>query len=173
MTTLALAPPDIDPTAPRHGRDLVDPALFARLAARVAHDHPEHAELAERIADQALAFLGACADRNSRGLVPSPLVDHGWHTFILFTRDYAAFCARVCGRFIHHIPVDPAADDRPTGRQVATIGAIRTAGFEVDLDLWRADGKAKCHPCHEQGCSSTGKDGNENRDSQNPTEPDE
>src|SRR5262245_38682270 len=92
---LALAPPNTAPATPIHGRELVDEALFSRLAARVATDRPEYADLAERIVDQALAFLGTCADQGPRGLVPSPLVDVGWHTFILFTRDYAAFCARV------------------------------------------------------------------------------
>lgn len=31
-------------------------------------------------------------------------VDNLWHTYILFTKDYAAFCERNFGRFIHHIP---------------------------------------------------------------------
>jgi hypothetical protein len=31
-------------------------------------------------------------------------VDDLWHTFILFTREYASFCQKVAGRFIHHTP---------------------------------------------------------------------
>lgn len=32
-------------------------------------------------------------------------VDELWHTFVIFTRDYAAFCDKVAGQFLHHIPV--------------------------------------------------------------------
>ncbi len=31
-------------------------------------------------------------------------IDWMWHTFILFTRDYAAFCDRYFGFFLHHVP---------------------------------------------------------------------
>lgn len=31
-------------------------------------------------------------------------VDNLWHTFILFTKEYAAFCNNVSERFIHHVP---------------------------------------------------------------------
>jgi hypothetical protein len=31
-------------------------------------------------------------------------VDNLWHTFILFTKEYAEFCNMVAGRFIHHVP---------------------------------------------------------------------
>ncbi|ONH31502.1 hypothetical protein BL253_09210 [Pseudofrankia asymbiotica] len=147
---------------PRRGRDLLDDALFTRLAARVAYDRPEHSDLAERIVDQAIAFVVTCAARGPRGLVPSPLVDIGWHTFILPTRDYATFCARVAGRFIHHVPCDPTDAGRPRGGQVATIAAIETAGFLVDPDLWAAtDKKRQCDP---DDCGASGSDGNENRD---------
>ena len=162
MTTLAPQPPDAQPAAaPQHGRDLVGPVLFARIAARIAYDHPEHAEQAERIVDQAVAFVATCAARGSQGLVPSPLVDIGWHTFILSTRDYAAFCARVAGRFIHHVPCDPTDAGRPRGGQIATIAAIETAGFVVDRDLWPVTAKRQCDP---DDCGASGKDGNENRD---------
>ena len=31
-------------------------------------------------------------------------VDNLWHTFILFTKEYAAFCMRYNNSFIHHVP---------------------------------------------------------------------
>jgi hypothetical protein len=31
-------------------------------------------------------------------------VDEIWHTFLLFTREYAAFCQAAFGSFIHHVP---------------------------------------------------------------------
>jgi hypothetical protein len=36
--------------------------------------------------------------------MPSQVVDIAWHEFILFTRNYEAFCAKALGRFLHHTP---------------------------------------------------------------------
>ena len=64
----------------------------------------ELAELrAEWILDQALAFLGTCAV-TAAPLNPSETVDIGWHTSILYARDYAEFRNRVAGHFINHTP---------------------------------------------------------------------
>jgi len=31
-------------------------------------------------------------------------IDEMWHTFVLFTKEYAAFCQRYFGQFLHHAP---------------------------------------------------------------------
>lgn len=31
-------------------------------------------------------------------------IDDMWHTFLLFTQDYAAFCKKYFGQFVHHAP---------------------------------------------------------------------
>ena len=36
----------------------------------------------------------------------SPKVDAIWHTHILYTKEYAAFCSEVFVRFVHHTPCD-------------------------------------------------------------------
>lgn len=36
--------------------------------------------------------------------MPSKVVDLAWHHFILFTKDYEAFCQNAFGRFFHHVP---------------------------------------------------------------------
>jgi len=38
--------------------------------------------------------------------MPSQVVDVAWHEFILFTREYARFCSKAFGRFIHHTPAE-------------------------------------------------------------------
>ena len=58
--------------------------LFTRLSARIVTDHDMDHSAAERIMDQALAFLGKCAV-SAEPLSPSATVDIGWHTFILNT----------------------------------------------------------------------------------------
>ncbi|MGX7829637.1 glycine-rich domain-containing protein [Actinokineospora sp. 24-640] len=149
----------------RRGRDLVDPVVFARVSARLALDHPQVAPVAERIVDQALAFLAAVGRQPGRGLVPSPMVDLGWHQLILDTRLYARLCRELAGEFVHHVPDDPptAPGDREPGTVGRTIEAITAAGFVVDGELWPL--RAKCGPCHEDGnCTNSGRDGNENTD---------
>jgi len=62
---------------------------------------------AERLADAALEFRRymALVGLGYRRLgMLSPEVDEVWHTFILFTREYAAFCREAFGEFIHHVP---------------------------------------------------------------------
>lgn len=110
----------------REGRTLLDPAMFDRLVRRIAAEHPELApDMPARIMNQALAFLGASAV-TTQPIGPSELVDIGWHTFILYTVDYAAFCIRVAGRFIHHVP----NDDETAARRDADE-ALRFADCET------------------------------------------
>jgi hypothetical protein len=50
--------------------------------------------------------------RGARLSMPSQAVDEAWHEFILFTREYQAFCSGVMGRFVHHVPAE--AMESPT-----------------------------------------------------------
>jgi hypothetical protein len=148
-------------------RDLVPTPLFRRLVSRIVLDHQLDHQLAERIMTEALAFLRACGANPDVPLSPSLQVDIGWHTFILYTREYAEFCQRVAGRFIHHLPDDEdtdGADDLSGVDEAAlvrqrTLAALAAAGHTVDLDLWGLNakcegdtsGEGKCHQCH-AGC---------------------
>lgn len=38
--------------------------------------------------------------------MPSQVVDVAWHEFILFTSNYAEFCNKAFGRFLHHSPAE-------------------------------------------------------------------
>jgi hypothetical protein len=150
------------------GRELISYELFERLTGRIVADHGMERDTADRILDQALAFLAASASHaGESSLSPSRLVDIGWHTFLLYTRDYAAFCQRVAGRFIHHVPDDAPgapARTRPAENRDRTIAAITAAGFAVDEPLWTL-GALDCGSCHEDGnCSASGPDGTENKD---------
>lgn len=48
-------------------------------------------------------FLFLCGT-NKGQFAPPPQVDEGWHHFMLFTKDYEAFCQHYFGRFLHHSP---------------------------------------------------------------------
>ncbi|WP_436761135.1 glycine-rich domain-containing protein [Streptosporangium sp. V21-05] len=137
-------------------RALITHALFTRLTARIAIDHPEHAHQADVIMEQALAFLATCAANPGAGLGPSDTVDIGWHTFLMYTREYAEFCQRVAGRFIHHAPDDVPGEPGPRGGLAATIEAMEAAGYRVDPAVWPtsadcSNGGGKCNQCH-AGC---------------------
>jgi hypothetical protein len=137
----------IDRSCPR---ELITPGLFDKLTHRVMTDDGQERDTAERIVEQALAFLVACARYPDRHLSPSDTVDAGWHAFIICTADHAEFCDRVAGRFIHHRPNGPG--DAGSGQQAigATVAAMRDAGLSVDPDLWVP--RVTCSQCY-QGCA--------------------
>ena len=142
MTTTLHAP------APLAHRRLVDDVLWARLTARVRTDlefqavfdesaETEQISWSERIVDAMLAYLALCATtRDSYAM--APLVDIGWHAFLVYTREYADFCERISGRFIHHTPYDvPGVDyDLAATDVAATVAALHDAGGVVDFELW-------------------------------------
>ncbi|MGW7424440.1 glycine-rich domain-containing protein [Streptomyces sp. NPDC054813] len=134
---------------------LVNPEVADRLTRRIVTDHPEiGADTARRIVGQAAAFIAASGRQPGHALAPSMLVDYGWHAFILHTVDYAEFCQRVVGRFVHHVPT---AEDEliPGGPQAArdrTLAAITAAGYAIDEELW--PDMADCTQCH-AGCTDS------------------
>ncbi|WP_157251022.1 glycine-rich domain-containing protein [Nonomuraea typhae] len=150
MTTLT-------PDQPRQAgvvepRTLISDELFGRLTARIEADHYLPAEQAEAIMEQALGFLYTCARNPGVALTPSPQVDLGWHAFLTYTREYAAFCEKVAGWFIHHQPDEPGTASRDTGtaRLGQTMTAMRAAGVTLQPELWLLP--AECSQCY-AGCT--------------------
>lgn len=125
----------------RTGRTLIKPILFDKLTTRITLDHPElDQQTAERIVEQALAYLATAATA-TQPIGPAPLVDIGWHTFLLHTRDYAAFCDRIAGRFIHH---EPDTGNGPGVPLANAVTAIRANGYTIDPELWGISQTADC-----------------------------
>jgi hypothetical protein len=147
------------PVAATDPADLVAPEVMNRLVRSVTADHPEIDEgTARRIVGQAAAFIAASGNLPGRCLTPSEPVDYGWHAFILHTVDYAAFCRRVAGRFVHHVPTDEG-EQSAGGAQAArelTMRVIEAAGYTVDAELWNS--AADCNQCH-AGCHDSPKNG--------------
>lgn len=77
-----------------------------QVVLRYAKEHRVSVKEAHRCFDDMKQFLYRSAVAG-RALRPTPRVDGMWHTFILFTRDYAQFNHNVLGTFIHHIPDGP------------------------------------------------------------------
>jgi hypothetical protein len=65
------------------------------------------------------------ARMTGKPLIPPAKVDEMWHNFILFTADYASFCERRLGKFIHHRP--RRRDDCPYGSGVTVRDTLDLA----------------------------------------------
>jgi hypothetical protein len=56
--------------------------------------------------------------------MPSQAVDTAWHEFILLTKNYADFCEKAFGKFLHHTP-------HSAGAAVEREGLARTYGLSM------------------------------------------
>ncbi|MFE5921005.1 hypothetical protein [Streptomyces sp. NPDC056468] len=89
----------------RTGRSLVTDAEFHMLAAFCADEYGLERCVADRVVDQALALVHVMGSTGEgAAMAPSELVDPGWHTLILHTGWYAAWCEEQFGYFLHHQP---------------------------------------------------------------------
>lgn len=52
-------------------------------------------------------FLTLCALNPDVSYSTCGPIDQAWHCFILYTREYEAYCSMVAGRFMHHVPGNP------------------------------------------------------------------
>lgn len=120
---------------PRTGRELLAEDEFDAVAATVVDNNPGMSQtLAERITEQALAFVATAATTDV-AVAPSRVVDEGWHALILHTRLYALLGNRL-GRFVHHIPQRPDSAAFDPDWLTRTKDAMQAAGYEVDEVLW-------------------------------------
>lgn len=140
-------------------KGLIDESLFDRLVNRIVKDENMERPLAVRVMNEALGFLSLCGQEPDGHYSPSPLVDIGWHTFILYTREYAAFCGKVTNGFIHHSPSDEEGVDYGTGNIARTVAALKTRGMIVDEPLWANTGHDCSSYCSGDSCSGGGGDG--------------
>lgn len=60
-------------------------------------------------------------------------IDEMWHTFILFTRDYADFCERHFGLFVHHAPTP--TEDEPVSAQPGDVRRRLERQFGLIYDV--------------------------------------
>lgn len=78
------------------------PGLLDKLARKRPELHEQdRLRVAEALRQYFLIYL-----KSGRKFVsmPSQLADDLWHEFILYTRNYHAFCQQAFGRFFHHTP---------------------------------------------------------------------
>jgi hypothetical protein len=86
---------------------------------RYGREHHAAPAEAEEVFREMLKFLylsaqAATEDPQGLGCVVSTeveTIDWMWHTFLLFTMDYADFCERHFGYFLHHVPSEEDEDE--------------------------------------------------------------
>lgn len=104
--------------------------LDRRLAAR----RPE-LDAAQRatVLDGLREYFLFCRQAGRRMVaMPSQAADDAWHEFILFTRQYDAFCRQAFGRFLHHTPAE--AMRSPTQASEGLRRAWRLASAHEGID---------------------------------------
>jgi hypothetical protein len=107
---------------------------------RYAKEHGATLGEAEAVFQETLKWLYLCyrgiiAGPESVGCPMTPEIaqlDEMWHTFMLFTRDYADFCERYFGFFLHHVPNE---DEEETPEDPQTVRAQLERHFGLVYDV--------------------------------------
>jgi hypothetical protein len=76
------------------------------LHAKLIEAHPKLSNRDCQLVSRALRqyFLAHLKSNRRFVSMPSQVVDSLWHEFILYTKDYQAFCDKAFGQFMHHSP---------------------------------------------------------------------
>jgi hypothetical protein len=127
---------------------------FPDLVDRIQKDLNVPADQAHALFKDMLQFLYVCgSNRGERPpFYPPRYIDEAWHTFLLFTREYDAFCRYYFGTFIHHSPVTPTnrAKHRDTPKNL--VFTVAREIFGELSDNWKvdaADCPQSCSPSHD------------------------
>ena len=101
-------------------------------------------------------FLFICGTNTDRGYVPPKAIDNGWHEFLLYTEDYANFCNRYFGRFLHHRPFQPEAPINIREGALKTLAKARDILGDDLSDNWLASELLEFSSCGSCGCDACG-----------------
>ncbi|WP_437929914.1 FAD-linked oxidase C-terminal domain-containing protein [Sorangium sp. So ce291] len=132
----------IDPQQSVRQRRIIETAMtfpMGTVLERYSKDHKIAAPAAKEHERELKRFLCLCAMNPSTPYEMRGPIDHLWHTFLIFTKQYAEFCQQVASQFIHHFPLEK---DRSVVR-VAQTGYERflqdyeaTFGERAPAHLW-------------------------------------
>lgn len=83
---------------------------FGKVVDRYIKDSKVSPESAAETLLELKRWFTLCALHPEKTYATGGQVDELWHTFILFTKDYARFCHDLTGGFIHHVPEVASGD---------------------------------------------------------------
>lgn len=134
----------VRPITPEDERNAVSEVTRQRLIGRLQKDHGYSEAEAADVLSATIDFLKLIALNPGRCFAPSEKVDDGWHTFLLYTREYRAFCHTIAGRFIEHAPADNPEETRGMPNTVDTVEFMQEHGIEFNESLWFVDARGNC-----------------------------
>lgn len=106
MTSAAI--PSIDQS--RRLFDKISRFDFGKVTDRYIQDCKVSPQVAAETLLELQRWFTLCALHPEKTYATGGAVDELWHTFILFTKDYARFCLDITGAFIHHVPEVASGD---------------------------------------------------------------
>jgi len=121
--------------AARKRAEFIDAYHFPeKLKVGVLKTHPQLSKAqANRVVETLREYFHVCNEGGKDFIsMPSEAVDTAWHEFILFTRQYATFCDKAFGRFLHHTPAEGLS--KPALVQKGLRNAWRIACSRVNVD---------------------------------------
>jgi hypothetical protein len=140
---------DHEPTALPVSLDGVLAYRHPGVIRRYRKEHDASRQEAEEVFRETLKWLYLChqsaadgADGFACTMTPElEKVDWMWHAFVLFTRDYADFCQRYFGTFIHHVPAEDeddaeVAEESLRSRLSQQFGLVYDVLGEDTLTAW-------------------------------------
>lgn len=85
-----------------------------------------------------LWLCASCPTPGRLGITdPLLVIDEMWHTFLLYSREYHAFCMRSFGKFLHHAPTTTAEKARQRRRMQSHPERV---ALEVETEIrWQCE----------------------------------
>lgn len=138
------------------------------LVQKLAADLSLSPDGARTLLEDVKRFLALSA-ATGRRLSPTPAIDRGWHVFLVFTKNYPAFCQKFCKRMIHHVPENPATSEprRALKRMQRTVKlaskvfapAVLSSNWKLPPEIKKRRAKANgrgsrkgCSACRASSC---------------------
>jgi len=111
---------------------------------RYCAEHDRQPDEGADCLDALKQFLFVCS-RGDGIRAPSEAIDDMWHTALLFTRSYQAFCAEQLGAYIHH---EPVAKPAPASVYALTRDEANVIFGPLDDRFWSSVSEvARCGGC--------------------------
>ena len=108
---------------PRHAEAVIERALsfpMSEVVQRYAKEQRLPLSVAEEHSIELKRYLALCALHPDTSYGMRGPIDEFWHTFIVFTERYAAFCDQIAGRFLHHFPNVPEDEDEHAAEEASS-----------------------------------------------------
>ncbi|WP_164478269.1 glycine-rich domain-containing protein [Mycolicibacterium stellerae] len=105
------------------------PYVIEKLVKNRTADSDAEAQMLFREAKRYLVL--AQSDRSTAWQMHSLRVDEAWHQFVLFTFQYADFCERHFGRFVHHAPSNSPSSGASSSVRRAAFGEFQARYLDL------------------------------------------